>query len=93
MLSVFAVLNMKKIGDLIQSNLDALPLYDQINPCVDEFTKLDTKKFSKSIGVLKDKFDYIINLNWIFFTLTWLPLFVPVITYLGIKLQTKQRDV
>ena len=27
-LSIFAVLNMKKIGDLIQSNLDSLPLYD-----------------------------------------------------------------
>ena len=77
---------MKKIGDLIQSNLDALPKYDIINPCVDQYTKLDTSKFLISITRLKDKFDYIIDLNWMFFGLTWLPLFVPSFTYLVIML-------
>ena len=77
---------MKKIGDLIQSNLDSLPKYDVINPCVDQYTKLNTSEFLTSITRLKDKFDYIIDLNWIFFGLTWLPLFVPSFTYLAIML-------
>ena len=89
----FAVFAFKEIGDLIQYNLDSLPLYEQINPCVDDYTKLDVTTFLSSITNLKESFDYIINLNWIFFALTWLPLFVPSLTYLIIVLQAKQQAV
>ena len=92
-LSSVAVVRINTINELIQSNWDSLELYNQINPCVDVYTRVDTESFGKQIDTLRDQFSKIHHLNWAFFVVTWFPIVIPFISYIALMLMMKTQNV
>ena len=78
-LSSWAVAKINDVYEVILTNQESLGMYDKINPCVDEYTRVDTEKLATQIETLRVKFSKIHRANWSFFTVTWIPVVLPFI--------------
>ena len=58
-----------------------MELYEELNPCVDIYTRVDTETLGIQIDTLKYKFSKIHRMNWSFFIVTWIPIALPFLTF------------